>query len=176
MNNKSLKELKKKYNESINQNNRIKRNLQILIERKKILENSPIVKDYIDLLTQIEESKCQILTEEDILTDLITFLDYENGYETNKIYCYAGTFIQEGNNLRLVDKDYPSSEFDRYVDIESLYVIDNPVEDRKVFESENTIIYADNLYDLHDEFIIDCIKKGQNIAVEKVLSRHKKNN
>lgn len=177
MDNNLLKELKEKYNNEMCKKNEVDKSLKVLNKRKVILENSPIVRDYIELMDQIESLKYQITSEEEILNCLMTELEYRNDFKTNNIYCYCGTFIEENGSCTLVDEnDKEIGYFDRYVDIESLCVLDNPVEDREVFEKENIVIRDKNLYQLHDDFITDCIKINQDAAVKKVLSRSKKNN
>lgn len=171
MNKDLLNSLKEKYNTGMQEKNKNEKDLQVLLDRKQILENSPIVRDYIELLKQIKKHRKNLSSENKILSNLIHEVEYRDNDDTNGIYFYMGSFIHEGNRKRLVDRDYHLSEFDRYIDIESLCFRDNPVEDREIFERENIVILSGDLYDLHDEFIIDCITKDQDAAVAKVLSR-----
>ena len=49
-----LEVIRDDYFEKINQNDKRKRNLEILKTRKSFLENSPIIKQYMDLEKQID--------------------------------------------------------------------------------------------------------------------------
>ena len=175
MNKDLLKDLKEKYNEKMKEKKINEGHLKVLLKRKEILENSPIVKDYIELIEQIEEMQSSIYNEQDILDSLVREVECNDEIDSNKLYLYVGTFINEGKIPRMVERDCFFGEFDRYVDIETLCLIDNPIEDREVFESSNTVITDGDLYELHDNFIIDSIKEEEDIAVRKVLTRKQKN-
>ena len=183
MNEKVLNEFREEYNKRLEKKHKIDKSLDILKKRKEILENSPIVRDYIELNDQIEKVSDMIFTEEEVFFD--TLYDFENKGlidETNNIYLYAGSFINENGDERLVERDSLISEFDRYINIESLKDIDVPVEDRTNFEKNNKVLVLDNndyikylIYDIRDQFIRDSLNYGQEDACSKVLIRNKKN-
>lgn len=175
MNNDLLKELRVKYNDQTIQRDNSEKKLQTLLKRKEILENSPLIKDYIELLEQIDASIEESYKEKFLLDSIISDFKYSKNDETNKIYQYVDTFITEDGLNVVVGRDCDDAEFDRYVDIESLSIIDNPVEDRYSFEASNKIIVGGYLPEIHNDFILNCIKDGQDVAVEKVLTRYKKN-
>lgn len=176
MNDKLLRDLRSKYMDKIVQQESNEKKLQVLLQRKAILENSPIVKGYVELLEQIDEVKNNTHDIKHILDNLVWDADNNYDQDTNKIYYYVGTFINDGKMAIPVDRNDSLGEFDSYVDIESLCTIDNPIEDRDSFEKSNTVIITDDeLYELHDTFIMDCVRDGQDSAVTKVLTRYKKN-
>ena len=147
------------------------------------MENSPIIRDYVELCEQIEKEEGNFAYSEEIYLE--TLWDYEDKGlmdETNDIFLYAGTFMTDFAVEKRVDRDSIYGEFDRYINIESFDEILNPVEDREVFETKHKIIFSDvleptkyMLYEIRDEFINDSLSEGQEIACKKILSRYKKN-
>ena len=172
--NEYIKRLKEKQN-----NDNI---LSTLMNRKKFLENSPLVRDYIELCNQIQKFEDKIFTEDEIFT--YTLFEYENmglTSETNKIYFYAGTFLTENGEVKRVERNSSTGEFDKYIDIESIQILEVPIEDRDVFEKSNRVVDLNVdfdkylFYDVRDEFINDCLNYGQEVACKKILSKNKKN-
>lgn len=167
-----LNELRNIYNEKQIEKIIDEKQLSVLLKRKEIFENSTIVQDYINLLNQINEYKKSINSEDDIWMSLIDYLDSNVGDDTNKIYVYAGSFIRGLRSIMRVAESSPTAQFDRYIDIESLCLIDVPVEDRKIFRKNNNIIYSDSdVYEIRDKFLTDAINEGQEYAVKRVLTK-----
>lgn len=178
-----LKDFRSEYKKRLKEKIELDKDLEILIKRRRILENSPIVKDYIELNNKIEEAMDKVCSEEDIfLSTLYEFDSKGLATDTNNILLYMGTFINENGYARLVDRNSSIAEFDRFINIESLDDVDVPVEDRDVFERNNNIIFLDNkepsmylLHEIRDKFIQSALTDGQEKACKKILSRNKKN-
>ena len=178
-----LKELKKEYDKGMQEKEANDRRLKTLMDRKAILENSPIVKGYIELCEQIEAEEENFCLAGDVFIDaLCDFTDKGLFDETNGIFLYAGTFITEFGYEKRVPEDYQFAEFSRYIDIESFEQLDIPVEDRKAFESNNKVLFLPDeektkyvKYDLRDQFVMDSLSEGQEVASKKILTRYKKN-
>ena len=178
-----LKELKKEYDRGIDEKEATDRRLKTLMDRKAILENSPIVKGYIELCEQIEVEEEKICLASDVFVDtLYNFTNKGLFDETNGIFLYLGTFITEFGYEKKVPEDYQFAEFARYINIESFEQVDIPVEDKKVFENNNKVLFLTDeettkyvKYDLRDQFVMDSLSEGQETATKRILSRYKKN-
>lgn len=178
-----LKDFRQEYIKRLEENEINNKSLNVLKNRKKILENSPLVKEYIELNKQIDDVTNKIFTADDIFTDtLYNFNNIGLTDETNNIYLYAGSFINEYGYERQVERDDSIAEFDKYINIESFENIDIPVEDRENFENSYRVLILDSnvpvkylKYEIRDQFINDALLEGQEAACHKVLSRNKKN-
>ena len=178
-----LKDFRNNYVKKLKRKQTHDKALNILMKRKEILEKSTIVKDYIQLNSQIESLISESCNKNDVFFD--TLYDFEGKglmSETNEIYVYNGTFFTENSMVRRVHKDNPIGEFDKYINIESMDEIEVPVEDRLVFEKRHKIVPLDGLeptkcflYKLRNQFIKDSLFEGQEVACKKILSRNKKN-
>ena len=178
-----LKDFRNDYVKRLKKKQSNDKDLKILMERKKMLENSPIVRDYIQLNSQIE----MLLNESHNMNNIFftTLCDYEDKglmSETNGIYVYTGTYYNEAGIFRRVYKDSPFAEFDKYVDIESMREIEIPIEDRSAFLENHKIVPVDeielskySLLELRKLFIENALYDGQEVACKKILCRNKKN-
>ena len=84
-----LKDFRNDYVERLKKKQSNAKDLKILMKRKEILENSPIVRDYIQLNSQIELLINESFDKDDIyLTTLMDFEDKGLMSETNEIYVY----------------------------------------------------------------------------------------
>ena len=178
-----LQEFRKDYEKRLDDNLKNRNNLAVLMKRKALLENSTLVKDYINLVNDIKE------TEDDIYTDYEVFSETLHDYmsmglaqETNDIYLYIGSYVNEGGYNRKTERDDINAEFDSYINIESFVGVEIPVEDREVFEKEHKVLLIDEsipmkylIHELREDFIKDALLNGQEEACKKVLSRNKKN-
>ncbi len=183
MNKELLKKFRNEYTERLEQNNKKETSLKALIQRKEILENMPIIQDYINLVKQIDELNAEVSTDKQVF--LHTLFDYEEKGlvdETNSIFIYDGSFMTRNGIVIATERNSSDAEFDRYIDIESIEEVDIPVEDRKLFERFNKVIFLDeslpvkqSLYEIHNQFMQDAITDGEKAACKKVLSRNKKN-
>ena len=178
-----LKNFKKEYEFKLKEKENNDKCFEVLMNRKTIMENSPMIRDYIELCNQIEEAKEKLYSTQEVFSDVL--YDFETKGlvdETNGILLYAGTFMTDFGSERNVHRDSIYAEYDKYIDIESFDEVLNPIEDREFFEKTNTIINLNIsdparyvLYDIRDEFINDALAEGQEVACKKILSRYKKN-
>lgn len=178
-----LKDFRQEYIKRLEENEINNKSLNVLNNRKRILENSPLVRSYIELIKQIEETANRILTTDEVFAD--TLYDFNNKGltdETNNIYLYAGSYVNEYGYEREVERDSSLAEFDKYINIESFEELDIPVEDRENFENSYRVLILDSnvptrylKYELRDQFINDALFEGQEVACHKILSRNKKN-
>ena len=183
MNKELLKDFRDEYTEKLEINDKNEASLKVLMQRKEILENMPVIQDYIKLVKQIEDLKNEVSTNKELF--LRTLFDYEGKGlvdETNSIFVYDGSFITRDGNIIRTERNSSDAEFDRYIDIESIEEVDIPVEDRKLFERFNKVIFLDeslpvkqSLYEIHNQFMQDAITNGEKAACKRVLSRNKKN-
>ena len=178
-----LKEFRKEYDKGLKQQLISDDDLKVLIKRRSLLENSTIVKDYIQLNSQIETILNNSYNKDEVFNNtLSSFEDKGLMSDTNEIYVYNGTYYtRDGITIR-VHKDNPCGEFDKYINLESLYEIEISIHDRSVFEESHKIVPLDGLeptkgfiYDLRSQFIEYALCDGQEVACKKVLSRKKKN-
>lgn len=179
MNNDLLKNLKDDFMKEKDENDIAERQLNSLLERKRLLENTRIVQDYLELCDQVDAMSDKVQDEKQIF--LRTLFDYEhNGLvdETNDIFLYAGSYVTDLGYTVPVERDDPDAEFDNYINIESLEELDIPTEDREDFETEHKVIVLNgrdydncNLYDLHTKFMYDAMLNGQEKACQRVLKK-----
>lgn len=179
MNSKLLKELKDDFLEKKAINDQNEKKLNSLIQRKELLENTRIVKDYIELCHQVNDMLDQVEDEKQMF--LHTLFDYERKglvKETNGIFLYSGTYIRDCDYVIRVRKNDSDAEYDEYIDIESLEEIIVPVKDRAVFEKEHMVIALNedspikySLYELHHDFMYDSVIEGQEKACQKILKK-----
>ena len=116
--------------------------IETLLRRQKILENTLIVQNYIELLQTIEKAMLEMESEEQIF--LHTMFDFQKKGlfdSTNNILLYDGTFINDQDYVIMVERDYPNAEFDKYIDIESSEELYIPVEDRESFEGSHKVVF-----------------------------------
>lgn len=177
-----LEEFKNDYVDKSKRKHNYVNELKVLMKRKAIMENSTIVKDYIQLNSQIDTLLEKSHFDYDFVKTLSILEDKGLMSETNEIYVYNGTFYMQNNIVVRVHKNNPCGKFDKYIDIESMDEIEVPVEDRLVFEKNHKIVPLDGLeptkyflYSLRSKFIEDSLREGQEVACKKILSRNKKN-
>ena len=177
-----LHSLKEEYKRRMDEQSENDKNLKVLLNRKRLLENSPIVKDYIELTESIDMLSAEMESEEDILRDIISKsndLLSENSYS---IYYYAGSYLNEGLSSIRVERNSSIAEYNVYIDLESRQTIEVPVEDSRLFEENNLVIVLNNentnyntFNVIREMFLSDSIKHDLNIASQKVLKLDKKN-
>ena len=177
-----LEVIRDDYFEKINQNDKRKRNLEILKTRKSFLENSPIIKQYMDLEKQIDVHEQNIRSDELILEKLLNFYAGSiNDKDSNDIFIYLGSFVYDMHNNEIQlnrNDDTITPDYNLYANIESADYRAIDYADYEKFEREhNVIIVSDfpnirTFYDIRSEFFKDAFSEGQEKAVSKVLKRN----
>ena len=193
MKNEELIKLRENYNELMNERNKI------LALKSKIeeLENNPVVKEYLDTISEYEKNKAKhidpIEQEEDSYfvrvavsrTDITPRDDY---------YVYMGTYkytneidiIHAAHDIR-VNRDDKNADYVVYSNLEAKsYSFDGTVEipysKADEFESTHKIIVPKNVvsrdsyfYKLQEEYYETAILESEDKAIEKVhrLVKHK---
>ena len=180
-----LKEFRNEYTMKLKMKQKNDKYLKTLMERKNILENSPLIKSYIELTEAINQLKNNTCSINDIFSSTLSEFESKGlTDETNEIYFYLGSFdIDEHGNEYQVDRndDFIFPLFNCYMDIESKKVIEIPFDDADEFEYKNKVIitssYPDALMitDIRNDYFCDALYEGQENACKKVLSRNKKN-
>ena len=178
-----LKQFRSEYVKRIEAKEKNDKSLKVLLDRKTILENSPLIKSYIELNEQIDDLKNNTISTESIFLD--TLSEFENkglNERTNGIYYYLGSFdIDEyGNEYQVHRDDYFTNPlFERYIELESKRIIEIPSDDADQFENENCVVidsdYPDvsMFSDIRKEYFYEALQEGQEIACKKFLSRNK---
>ena len=178
-----LKQFRSEYVKKSEINNKNAESLKVLLERKAILENSPLIKSYIELNEQIDTLGNNIISTESIFLD--TLSEFENkglNDKTNEMYYYLGSFDidEDGNEFQVYRDDYFSNPlFERYIELESKRIIEIPSDDADQFENENCVVidsdYPDvsMFSDIRKEYFYEALQEGQEIACKKFLSINK---
>ena len=174
-----LKEFRNEYRQDLRAKDENDKNLSILKQRKAILENSPLIKDYVELNSQIDQYMKNGDSIDGIFNKaLLKYVKKGLTEETNEIYLYLGTYYSDGIDTVEVERNSSDAVFDWYVDIESIKYVENPVEDRHDFELNNKVILLEDyhnskylLCEIRNQFIQDALYQGQDIACNNILSR-----
>ena len=66
MNKELLKDFRDEYTEKLEINDKNEASLKVLMQRKEILENMPVIQDYIKLVKQIEDLKNEVSTNKEL--------------------------------------------------------------------------------------------------------------
>ena len=179
-----LNEIKADYFERIEQNNRKKRCLEALKNRKSFLENSPTIAQFLDLQKQIAMYENDIHSDEYILEKLINcYADTINGKDTNGIFVYLGSFVYDMHNNEIqLDRNekHLVPDYNLYGNIESADFVSIDYKDYKDFEEKNTILVTSNFpniitfYEIRNEFFKNSIYESEEKAISKVLKRNTK--
>ncbi len=187
MEDKNLKNIRKKYKEFLE----IKETYQKLLQRKNELENDPKIQEYLNLIESIDSYGdtyilgCKVCstTEKKLLERAFESEVIEN---SNNIFVYCGTYkvsdeidIVHGPSDIRVKRDDPSAEYSTYRDIEKNSLnssINVSIHCRDEFEKNNFILYPkgytyENFYfEVRRKFFETAIKKGQKKAIEIIKS------
>ncbi len=145
-----------------------KRRDKVIWDRIEILEQNPLVKEYIELKQRVKmvDPQKKYLTNEEIL-EICSDLYLSSSKETNNIYVYIGKVELKEKGVK---KDYK-----RYINLEARY--DNhliPIEESELFESTHEIINAkgqETYKEIQKEFMKTLMEEGQEKACKKVLSK-----
>ena len=175
-------ELKEDYFEKSKRNEKNKRSLEALKQRRDYLMSNVLVQQYLDLDRQINSFRGRIWSDRDILDSTLSYFDEVTEYdETFEIYLYLGSFVNDNNNtfqVRREDKR-EKPDYNIYANIESKEVIVLDYDDCYEFENTNNILVVDEypdsnlLYDVRNEYFKEAFEIGQDKAIEKVLKRIK---
>lgn len=188
MENKNLKNIRKKYKEFV----KLRQNYQELLKKKKELEEEPKVQEYLNLLDEFVDSwnrsyilgsNVQESSDEQLIQKAV---DTETIVNSNKIFVCMGTYkrsdevdIIHGASDYRVNKNDPLADYRIYSDIEknSLHAkIEVPISKCEEFEKNNVVLYPNKCVsseyynNVRNIFFETAIKQGQKKAIEKVMS------
>jgi len=179
MNEKAYTYLKYAYEDKKNERDTAEEHYCELLNKKYKLEQKPIVAKYLNLLEEIEKYDDNFAKNDEILDQAFKFIQ-NSGYfiDTNEIYFYYGSFMNEDGNVIQVPRNSSSGEYDLYKDVESCKYIKNPISQREEFEANHKVIvfykpYPSNrdFTSVHRDFLYTALDEGQEVACNKVLSR-----
>ena len=99
--------------------------------------------------------------------------------ETNGIYVYIATYkpnnapdyeIDDGAPFD-IETDYNDKDATHrsYWNIEGIWSVQLPINECQEFEKTHTVLFADDFYQIQQEFITTAVKENQEKAVAKVL-------
>ncbi len=173
-----LEELKKEF---INKKREIER-YNANVRRVKELEKDDNVKEFLKR-TGLKENLSYIRKSDiDIIGGIKDSYIYKNGKNnTNKIYFYYGTFVEnkDGGIGYQVNYRNKYAKTRLYYDIENMWPIQVGIEESKEFEANNTIIgthYGSRMdvnY-IQKEFLLEAVEHGQEVAKAKILKKYRR--
>lgn len=121
-------------------------------------------------------------TEEQIIMEI--YKKYErliDEKDTHGIYVYVSTYmssnytydeIEEGAPLQIeVSYDDPNATHRYYYNLEGIHVEEITIEKQKEFEQTHTVLYADNFWELQQDFIVTSVRESQEKALSKILKK-----
>ena len=109
-------------------------------------------------------------TDIDVLNSFKYHLNEINAKDTNKIYVYKNTYLDDFTGcLKEVDRN-DFATYSVYQDIETETFTIVPACECDYFEQTHRVI-AGNLDKVRTEFIVNAIDKGQEYSVERLLKR-----
>lgn len=192
MKNEELTKLRENYNELINERDKI------IALRQKIeeLENNPVVKEYLDTISEYEDNKAKhidpIEKEEDSYF-IRTAVSRTNITPRDDYYVYMGTYrytheidIVHGANDIRVNRNDKDADYVVYSNLEAKsYSFDGTIEvpysKADEFEKKHKIIIPENVfsrdsyfYKLQEEYYKTAILESEDKAIEKVNKLVKK--
>ena len=159
------------------------------VDRIRQLQQDPNVMEYMSLINSIGGIPRNLVFDEvQTVRGILNRLYYTTKEEdTNKIYVCLGTYHSHENKSDvysicddLVDYNSPDAHFRLYQDIEKSTYECIPIKECKKFENDNygNIIFT-NAYvsrmvhsKIHDDFVIESIKHGQEYAKKYVLGKY----
>lgn len=149
------------------------------------LEENPMIQRYKHLL-KLKEARFELDNEDRISGHILS--EYGQGLiqETNNIWCLAYEIsaqkYEEWFNESLIDFDKNSIVL-VYFDIENnqRHIVIRK-EEQECFEQNHNVITGnlsildniDRYYNVRDEFFRSCIKDGQEVAIQKILTKYAK--
>lgn len=160
------------------------------VDRIKELLNDDKIKEFISLTKiNINDINLDKITEteekENIINDLIAFLNINMTSNTNNIYFYMGDFegkyekngrygyLIKSNNQKLRLKKPTIVKVYRNIENSNDQVI-LPVNQCNEFEKENIIITSNDYYDTQKEFVKDALETNQEDAVKRLVKKYQK--
>lgn len=190
MKNEELENMRFEYNQLLN----TRKELIDKLEKIKQLEETEEVKNYLKLREELKNDKeytCNNLvnsSEADLIGRCISRVGIS---VTNNIYVHVGTYkynletdIVHGSYDLSVSRNDESAIYSQYKNLELRDfegTVTIPISKREEFEKNNFIIYPKThfkdkfFYELQIEFFKDAIEHNQQYALNKVLSKSKKN-
>lgn len=157
------------------------------VRRIKELLKEPSVKEYIQLMSSIEDDLKQInLSDSDIITSFYhRYLSKIKEEDTNGIYVYLGTYeynhevdIVHGSNDFRVNYNSPQANYRIYKNIEYPYGESIPIQKCEEFEKNHIIIRPKSYfkdkeyYEIQKEFFIKAVKTNQESAKKMILKKY----
>ena len=165
------KEVLKKIKESYERLEETQKEIKKVWNRINILEENPIVKEYLSLKESVKILNPEKLTlSKSEILEICSRNYLTSNKETNDIYICLGT-------VRLTVKKQ-AKFYKRYINLEAYD--DNriiPIEESKEFEKNHQIIEAVNFneyVELQKDFILNSIEEGQEVACKKLLLKKNK--
>lgn len=157
-----------------------------LVKRMKELRENEAVREYLNLVEQIESSNyVKMISNSDESILISSFRCHMYLIEdTNEIYLCMGAYMLEDTcdiehgpkDIRLNDRD-PRVQYKKYMDIEKEYCICVPINECEEFEASHKIIFTNNLQtrkiyrNIQKEFISTALEEGQEKACQKILNK-----
>lgn len=183
MKNEIFDELKEDYFEKSKKNEKNKRCLDALKQRRDFLKKNALIQQYLDLDNQIKDYKRKVFSDKEILDSTLSYFDEVTEYdETFEVYLYLGSFIYDDYDIvaQIARNDkHDEPDYNIYANIESKEILVLDYADCYEFENTHDILVVDELpdynllYDVRDEYFKDAFENGQDKAMEKVLKRIK---
>ena len=194
MKNEELIKLRENYNELIDERNKIHA-LKTKIEK---LENSPVVKEYLDTVSEYEDSKTKSVNSIEKADDSYFIRKAVNRTTItprDDYYVYMGTYkytdvidvIHAANDIR-VNRNSNDADYVVYYNLEASVhsfegTVEVPYTKADEFESNHKIIFPKNVvsresyfYDLQEEYYETAILESEDKAIEKINKLVKKFN
>lgn len=120
------------------------------------------------------------ITDQDIILSIYKkYIVQIKENDTNKIYVYMGTYIQDYYDQsecsfdKEVDMNNPNATHRIYRNLEGLLEKCIKIEDCDVFEKNNIVLFVDDFYEIEKEFLSTSVKENQEKAIQKVLKKYK---
>lgn len=149
--------------------------------RLKELENNPLVREYLFLLSEYNKGKIKYINEQDnkIIDNIyIKYLKQIDEDSSNKIYVYMGTYVKSNSSDRRVSRYSKDADYSIYRNLELIDDIVIPIEECDYFEKENLVIYPQTNFreleygDIQRNFFYESVVNGQDSAKKKILKKY----
>ncbi len=179
MNNDVLTLLKNSYARTIADRDEKEEYIIKLITKQKFLSKHPNLLKHRNYSYEIKEFFDNYQSDDAILDTLVEeAISQSLLNDTNNIYFYAGTFMNDGETTWQVPKNSSKAQYDLYLNVENCRKVEIPITERSNFEKENHIVSFYKTYptmndfeSIHHEFFKSSINEDQETACQRVLNR-----
>ena len=149
--------------------------------RLKELENNPLVREYLFLLSEYNKGRIKYINEKDnkIIDNIyIKYLKQIDEDSSNKIYVYMGTYVKSNSSDRRVSRYSKDADYSIYRNLEFINDLIISIDKCDEFEKDNIVLFPKTTFreleygDMQKSFYYEAIENGQESAKKKLSKKY----